>query len=100
MKNRRVDAVAEEIAQEKAGALGRAGAELTAALQALEAFETPADVPPHEREARRRPLLARAVRATLSYVVQREACGLRDAQYVFKQFRVPREVIVQLGRPM
>lgn len=86
-----------EIAEEKAATLGRAGAEMEAALQALKTFELPAGLPAHAHAEQRRPLLARAVRATLSYVVQREACGLRDAVYVFEHYGVPREVVVRLG---
>jgi hypothetical protein len=100
MSNRVVDAVAAEVAEEKAGALGRAGRALEAALAALETFNPPADLPVDVREERRRRLVSRAAQLTLSVVVQREACGLRNAGFVLEQYKVPQEVIAALGRRM
>ncbi|MET0400083.1 MAG: DUF6665 family protein [Longimicrobiaceae bacterium] len=42
-------------------------------------------------------LVARAGEALWHFVVQREACGLRDADDVVRQMRVPREVRLRMG---
>ena len=75
-----------EIAQEKAASLGRAGAKLREAMERLEGGEG-------EREA----LVAAAGQALWYYVVQREACGLRDVESVLREYRVPREIYLRMG---
>jgi hypothetical protein len=42
-------------------------------------------------------LVAEASRALWHFVVQREACGLRDLRYVLRDYRVPREVAARMG---
>lgn len=98
MSNRVVAAVAEEITQEKAGALGRAAAALENALAELKSVEVPADLPQHVREERRARLVAHAARAMLSFVVQREACGLRDHTLALEHYAVPQDVVAQMGK--
>ena len=98
MSNRIVAAIAAEISEEKAGSLGRAGAALENALRELRSFDPPADAPAHVRAERRARLLGHAARAALSFIVQREACGLRDHEYVYEQYEVPKEVVVRIGR--
>jgi hypothetical protein len=87
-----------EIAQEQASALGRLGRALEAALTAL------AD---HERSmhaelgaaiaATRARLVQDASEALWRYIVQREACGLRDPKPVIRDYRVPAEVFNRMG---
>ena len=64
-----VDLLEDEFAQEKASALGRLG----------------------------RALVAEASVALWHFVVQREACGLRDMRYVLRDYRVPPEVAARMG---
>jgi hypothetical protein len=94
-----VDVLADEFAKEKATALGRMGRALEAALADLAAFD--AD---HEREAlspeqrqSRTSLVAATGVALWHFVVQREACGLRDMRYVLRDYRVPPEVAARMG---
>lgn len=84
-----------EIAQETAAALGRQGRALEAALRALADFDaagaSTAD------QATRAGLVATAARALWEFVVQREACGLRDGGMVVRMYGVPREVRDRMG---
>lgn len=81
-----------EIAQEKAAALGRLGRALEQALAALREFDAAArDTAAADRNARRQ-LVAEAGSALWHFIVQREACGLRDARAVMRDYRVPAEV--------
>jgi len=42
-------------------------------------------------------LVAEASVALWHFVVQREACGLRDIRYVLRDYRVPPEVAARMG---
>jgi Family of unknown function (DUF6665) len=88
-----------EFAQEKAAALGRLGRALEAALAALQRFDAePQDKPgPAERRELRASLAAEASIALWQFIVQREACGLRDMRAVLRDYRVPAEVAAQMG---
>ena len=93
------DVLAEEFGREKASALGRLGRALEAALAALAEFDAG-----HLREASaaedrqlRASLVAEASVALWHFVVQREACGLRDIRYVLRDYRVPPEVATRMG---
>jgi hypothetical protein len=83
-----------EILQEQAVSLGRLGRQLEAALAALRYFDAQ-DNPgrPGEREA----LVVEAGTTLWYFVVQREACGLRDSARVLEDYRVPREVRARMG---
>jgi len=70
----RLPALDYEITQEQASALGRLGRALEAALAALAEYERTHP----ERGAARADLVANASEALWYFVVQREACGLRD----------------------
>ena len=90
-----VTALEYEIAQEQASALGRLGRRLEAALQALADFDAAhgsADNP-----ALRAALLDAASHALWQFVVQREACGLRDSARVMRDYRVPADVQARMG---
>ena len=84
-----------EIAQEKAASLGRLGRRLEAALTALSDFDGA------HAEGRRRDerevLVARAAMALWHFVVQREACGLKDSARVMPDYRVPNDVRARMG---
>src|SRR5437763_648724 len=72
-----------EIAREKAASLGRLGRRLEAALEALRAFDAShARAHSPEREA----LLEEAGVLLWSFVVQREACGLRDSTRIMQDY--------------
>jgi hypothetical protein len=94
------DLLEHEFAQEMATALGRLGRALEAALAALAAFDAAhpagrAD-PAIDRRARTA-LVAEAGLALWHFVVQREACGLRDLRQVLRDYRVPPEVAARMG---
>jgi hypothetical protein len=94
-----VDALDYEIAQEKAVALGRMGRALEQALARLRAFDDDhrgSGEPASTREARRH-LVAEAGYALWMFVVQREACGLRDSGAIMRDYDVPGEVQLCMG---
>ena len=93
------DLLAEELAKEKASALGRMGRALEAALAALAAFDAghQRDTLSAEQRQSRTSLVAAAGVALWHFVVQREACGLRDMRYVLRDYRVPAEVAARMG---
>jgi len=90
-----------EIAREKASALGRLGRRLEAALAALAAFDAQtadeAFVPAAVRRERRNALVAEAGEVLWSFIVQREACGLRDSARAMRDYGVPAEVRLRMG---
>jgi hypothetical protein len=96
-----VDALNYEIAQERAAALGRMGRALEEALARLREFDTahprsgaPAGSAPDQA---RRHLVTDAGYALWMFVVQREACGLRDSRTVMRDYDVPGEVQQCMG---
>jgi hypothetical protein len=91
---KRLAALEEEIVQEKAVGLARSAERLHRALEALRAADaaSPPPVP-----AAREPLLSTAAEALWYYVVQREACNLRDTDAVLRELRVPPEVELRMG---
>lgn len=94
-----LDVLNYEIVQEQASALGRMGRALEAALAKLPEFDAlhpPADVPVSAQQARRI-LVLEAGHALWMFVVQREACGLRDSRNIVKSYNVPREVEQCMG---
>jgi hypothetical protein len=89
-----------ELAQEKAAAFGRLGRQFEAALAALEAFDRdhpPASGHDADRKAARVALVNAAGHALWCFVVQREACGLRDSRQVLRDYRVPPDVVARMG---
>ena len=85
-----------EIAQETASALGRHGRALEAALKDLAEHDA---APPQQQTdgTARAALVAAAAQALWHFIVQREACGLRDAGMVVRMYRVPTEVQHRMG---
>jgi hypothetical protein len=90
-------AIDQEIAQEKAESLGLAGRLLETALADLRSHDTSPGAPPDTRGEIREGLVARAAYRLQNVIVQRESQGLRDPQYVFQFYGVPREVVLRLG---
>jgi conjugal transfer/entry exclusion protein len=93
------DLLADELAKEKASALGRMGRALEAAVAALAAFDAAhqgATLSTEQRQSRTA-LAAAAGVALWHFIVQREACGLRDMRYVLRDYRVPPEVAARMG---
>ena len=86
-----------EIAQEMASALGRMGRALERALNALAEFDAATSEPAPRKRADRADLVASAADALWQFIVQREACGLRDTAAVVRMYRVPREVHARMG---
>jgi hypothetical protein len=93
MSERFVDVVKQEIAEEKAGALGRSGRRLEQALEQFREHETSG---PRAHVKRERLLWDLAERVE-AFVVQREACGLRDSRHVLRHYDIPREAIARVG---
>lgn len=83
------DALGQEIMQEKAAALGRAGEKAAQALARLNAAA--GDAP--ERPA----LLKEAANAVHTWFIQRELCGLRRHGDVIRELSIPGEVLARLG---
>jgi len=89
-----------EIVQEKAAALGRLGRALEQALGALrdyEAAQTPENGFRADHRNHRSALVAEAAHVLWMYVVQREACGLRDNRALMRDYKVPAEVQHRMG---
>src|SRR4051794_30496891 len=88
-----------EFAQEKASALGRLGRALEREIARLASFDAahPREGLRVEHGRARASLVAQASQALWEFIVQREACGLRDMRYVLRDYRVPREVADRMG---
>src|SRR6201987_1458218 len=88
-----------EIVQEQAAALGRMGRALEAALARLREFDAAHPRTGAAASARRarRALVAEAGHALWMFVVQREACGLRDNRAVMRDYDVPGDVQQCMG---
>ncbi len=94
-----LDALQHEVVQEKASTLGRLTHSFEAALTALFRFDAeaaPAPVPQAWVEQRER-LVEAAAEALWEFVVQREACGLRNTEAVLREYRVPAAVRLRMG---
>lgn len=94
------DLLEHEFAQERASALGRLGRALEAELATLAQFDAEhagdANAPADHRQARAE-LVARSSVALWQFIVQREACGLRDMRLVLRDYHVPPEVAARMG---
>lgn len=87
----------DEIVQERAAALGRTTRAFEEALAAFVRSNDEAAPGGREREARRERLLDRAGEALWHFVVQREACGLRNTEAVLRELGVPPAVRLRMG---
>src|SRR6201984_1938901 len=88
-----------EILQEQAAALGRMGRALEAALAKLREFDAaqPRAGAPASAQQARRILVMEAGHALWMFVVQREACGLRNSRTLMRDYNVPGEVQRRMG---
>ncbi len=88
-----------EFGQEKASALGRMGRALEAALAALAEFDgrNAAGAISADGQAARAALVSQASLALWHFIVQREACGLRDMRQVMRDYRIPSDVAARMG---
>ena len=84
--------VENEIAAEKASALGHHGRLAQKAVEALHAFDATPQ-PGVERHS----LVRAAAREVWKYFIQRELCGVRDQRDVIREYRIPQEVLIRLG---
>lgn len=95
MSERFQNVLQREIAEEKAGTLGRTGTRLQDAVERLRTHDfAHADA---RSPATRDRLLWDLAERVEAFVVQREACGLRDVRYVLEFYGVPREAISRVG---
>ena len=85
--------VEQEILEEKAASLTRAGRRVEAALAAVAAHDL--GTPP---DADRSELLDEAARAVWALLIQRELCGFRDEKWVVRQYQIPQAVMARVGR--
>jgi hypothetical protein len=92
-----------DILQEKASSLGRLGRTLEKALADLRTFDAAhhqsdgeSELLSAERETRRA-LVSAAGQALWMFMVQREACGLRESRSLMRDYRVPAEVQERMG---
>jgi Family of unknown function (DUF6665) len=92
-----VDALNYELAQEQAFALGRMGRALEEALARLRRFDAANPCSDASAQQARRLLVTEAGHALWMFVVQREACGLRDSRTVMRDYKVPGEVQQCMG---
>ena len=96
MSEKFVDVLKHEVAEEKAGALGRCGRLLEHALERYRSHDT-GEPRRQEAPAKHERLLWDLVERVEAFVVQREACGLRDSHHVLEFYGVPREAIARVG---
>lgn len=94
-----IDVLQYEVLQEKASTLGRLTQAFEAALTALRDFDAglgsePADAADH---GRREVFIDAAAEAVWCFVIQREACGLRNTEAVLREYRVPAAVRLRMG---
>jgi hypothetical protein len=76
--------------------MGRALEKALAALREFDSVHPRSDAPASAREARHS-LVAQAGHALWMFVVQREACGLRDSRTIMREYKVPIEVQQCMG---
>ena len=91
-----VDVLAYELAEESASALGRMGRALEQALAKLREFDA-AHPNAEAKQQARRMLVREAGHALWMFVVQREACGLRNNRMLMRDYNVPGEVQFSMG---
>jgi|SRR5215471_2311708 len=91
------DVLNHEIVQEQAAALGRMGRALETALAKLRELDAAHPRSSASAHQARRTLVMEASHALWMFVVQREACGLRDSRTVMRDYNVPREVQQRMG---
>jgi hypothetical protein len=91
-----LDTVRQEIAEEQAGALALAGRRLEQALEQFREHERRV-VEERPSQALRERLLWELAERVQSFVVQREACGLRDTRQALAFYGVPEAAVARVG---
>jgi hypothetical protein len=86
------DSLEHEIAGEKAGSIGRSGRRLRIALDNLHRFDQRMAGGQRSDLVARAKLVKVAADAFWMYIVQREALGLVDSEYIRREYGVPMEV--------
>jgi hypothetical protein len=95
MQRSAVDSIRQEIAEAQAEGLGRTERRF---LAALDAYRREAAIGASAEAGRTvEPRLWELVDALTHYVVQREACGCRDAHCLYELHRVPPEAVARMG---
>jgi hypothetical protein len=89
-----VDPIQHEIAKEQAEGLVRTEKRF---VEALDAYRLHGEAASAEAPDRGEWLLWDLVDALTGFVVQREACGLRDAGQLYRLYQVPREAVARIG---
>jgi hypothetical protein len=97
MSERFADVLKHEVAEEKAEALGRSGRRLQHALELFRDHEQSRADSERATDARRDRLLWDLAERVESFIVQREACGLRDSRRALEFYGVPNEAIARVG---
>jgi hypothetical protein len=92
-----LSSIEHEIAGERAGSLGRSGRKLRAALDNLQRFDRNRADLRRADPAVRYQLVRAAADAFWLYVVQREAIGLNDSEYIRHEYGVPADVWRRAG---
>ena len=89
-----LDVLTYEFAEERAAALGRMGRALEEALARLREFDArnPRSGASASVQQARRTLVMEAGQSLWMFVVQREACGLRNSRTIMRDYKVPDEV--------
>ena len=95
MSEKFVDVLQHELAEEKAGALGRCARLLEHALERFRSHDETRER--RDADSKRERLLWDLAERVEAFLVQREACGLRDSRYALKFYGVPREAIARVG---
>ena len=93
MSERFIEALQHELAEERAGALGRCGRRLEDALERFRDHEAAEGLSVAKRER----LLWDLAERVEAFVVHLEACGLRDPRQVLELHGVPAAVIARVG---
>jgi len=87
--------VEREVMQERADSLAAQGRKLAADLEALRTLDATNSA--SKNPALRRELVATAGATLWRFVIQREACGLRDTERMMREYRVPPDVRLRMG---
>jgi hypothetical protein len=91
-----VGALEAELAQERAATLSRLTRAFEEALAAYKDYES-AGRADRDHDADRECLRENAARALWAFVVQREACGLRNTEAVLREYEVPAALRFRMG---
>jgi hypothetical protein len=86
------------LSAEAAGSLIHTARRVRDALDALRTFDAEVSAETRLPDDRKRSyLIDTAADLFLGYIVQREAIGLNDAEYMRREYQVPQEVWLRLG---